>query len=242
MATSTAAPPEAPILLTGATGYVGGRLLAALEARGRRVRCLARHPENLRGRVAASTEVVRGDVLAAESLTAALEGVRTAFYLVHAMGSHGSFVEEDRRGAENFGRAARAAGLERIVYLGGLGDRDAPLSEHLTSRHWPLSSGPSSTDDRVRFVRFIVRRSDHSMTAAIHRTVVASGARHGCGCDARNGSVVGGHGPCDGLRRHPADGPPATKEGGSMSTTTLLIVIILLILLLGGGGYWWRGR
>lgn len=135
MEAHTAAPPEAPLLLTGATGYVGGRLLAALEARGRRVRCLARRPQNLASRVAATTEVVRGDVLDPQSLTAALQGVRTAIYLVHAMGTTGSFTEEERRGAESFGRAARAAGVERIVYLGGLGDRDAPLSDHLKSRH-----------------------------------------------------------------------------------------------------------
>ena len=130
-----AVPLEAPLLLTGATGYVGGRLLSALEARGRRVRCIARRPQNLACRVAATTEVVRGDVLDAASLTDALRGVRTAIYLVHAMGSSGSFSEEERTGAENFGRAAREAGVERIVYLGGLGDRDAPLSEHLKSRH-----------------------------------------------------------------------------------------------------------
>lgn len=135
MEPSTAAPPEGPLLLTGATGYVGGRLLAALEARGRRVRCLARRPQNLAGRVAATTEVVRGDVLDPASLADALRGVRTAIYLVHAMGTTGSFTEEERRGAESFGRAAREAGVERIVYLGGLGDRDAPLSDHLKSRH-----------------------------------------------------------------------------------------------------------
>jgi uncharacterized protein YbjT (DUF2867 family) len=127
--------PDAPILLTGATGYVGGRLLAALEARGRRVRCVARRPQNLADRAGATTEVVQGDLLDPASLATALAGVRTAVYLVHAMGSAGSFVEEDRLAAANFGAAARAAGVERIVYLGGLGDRDAPLSEHLQSRH-----------------------------------------------------------------------------------------------------------
>jgi len=123
------------LLLTGATGYVGGRLLTALEGLGRRVRCLARRPDYLVGRVGAHTEVVGGDVLRPETLPDALRGVRTALYLVHAMGSSGSFVEEDRRAAENFGRAARDAGVERIIYLGGLGDRSAPLSDHLRSRH-----------------------------------------------------------------------------------------------------------
>ncbi|MEW6271877.1 MAG: NAD(P)H-binding protein [Thermodesulfobacteriota bacterium] len=128
-------PPDAPLLLTGATGYVGGRLLAELEKRGWRVRCLARRPENLASRVGPRTEVVRGDVLDPATLGGALRGVRTAIYLVHAMGSPGSFVEEDRRGARNFAAAARDAGTERIVYLGGLGDRESSLSDHLRSRH-----------------------------------------------------------------------------------------------------------
>lgn len=123
------------VLLTGATGYVGARLLRELERRGRRVRCLARRPEHLAGRVAASTEVVAGDVLVPDSLPPAFEGVEDAFYLVHSMGARGDFEEQDRRGAENFARAARAAGVRRIIYLGGLGDSAAELSPHLSSRH-----------------------------------------------------------------------------------------------------------
>jgi uncharacterized protein YbjT (DUF2867 family) len=123
------------ILLTGASGYVGGRLLPALEARGYRVRCLARRPTHLVGRAGPHTEVVRGDVLDPASLTAAMRGVDTAYYLVHAMGSAGSFEEEDREAAGHFGRAAREAGVRRIVYLGGLGEGDAALSPHLRSRH-----------------------------------------------------------------------------------------------------------
>jgi uncharacterized protein YbjT (DUF2867 family) len=122
------------ILLTGASGYVGGRLLKALEGRGERVRCLARRPEFLRPRVGASTEVVQGDVLDLESLRWALEGVDVAYYMVHSMGSLGDFEEEDRRAAENFAAAAREAGVRRIVYLGGLG-REPGLSRHLRSRH-----------------------------------------------------------------------------------------------------------
>ena len=121
------------IALTGATGYVGGRLLHALEARGERVRCLSRRPEYLSARVGPGTEVVHGDVLRPRTLRPALEGVETAYYLVHSMGSGGSFVEADRKAAAAFGRAARAAGVRRIVYLGGLGEGD--LSEHLASRH-----------------------------------------------------------------------------------------------------------
>jgi uncharacterized protein YbjT (DUF2867 family) len=123
------------VLLTGATGYVGGRLLPALEARGVRVRCLARRPEHLRHRVGPGTEVVQGDVLDPASLAHALRDVDVAYYLVHSMGSAGAFEAQDRRGAEHFGRAARTAGVRRIVYLGGLGEPDRALSPHLRSRH-----------------------------------------------------------------------------------------------------------
>ena len=85
------------VLLTGATGYIGGRLLKALERAGTRVRCLARRPEFLEPRVAPGTEVVKGDCLDPSSLLPALAGVHTAFYLVHSMGSTGKFEEEDRQ-------------------------------------------------------------------------------------------------------------------------------------------------
>ncbi len=123
------------LLLTGATGYVGGRLLRALEGGGWRVRCLARRPEYLAPRVAAGTGVVQGDCLDPATLRAALEGVHTAYYLVHSMGATGDFAVQDRRAAANFGAAARAAGVQRIVYLGGLGGEDSGLSAHLRSRH-----------------------------------------------------------------------------------------------------------
>jgi uncharacterized protein YbjT (DUF2867 family) len=122
------------ILLTGATGYVGGRLLKALEEKGYRVRCLARRPEFLRARVGPATEVVRGDILDKGSLAPALAGIDAAYYLVHSMGSSGSFEEQDRIAASNFGQAAREARAGRIIYLGGLGERGKGLSEHLRSR------------------------------------------------------------------------------------------------------------
>lgn len=122
------------VLLTGATGYVGGRLLKLLEAEGFPIRCITRRPESLQGRVASSTEVVAGDVLDADSLQQALGDVHTAYYLVHSMGTAHGFEETDRRAAERFGAAARAQGVQRIIYLGGLGDSSAELSSHLRSR------------------------------------------------------------------------------------------------------------
>ena len=106
------------VLLTGATGYIGVRLLKALERAGTRVRCLARRPEFLVPCVAPGTEVVKGDCLDPSSLLPALAGVHTAFYLVHSMGSTGKFEEEDRRAARNFATSSRQAGVRRIIYLG----------------------------------------------------------------------------------------------------------------------------
>jgi uncharacterized protein YbjT (DUF2867 family) len=123
------------ILITGATGYVGGRLLPLLVEDGRRVRCLARQPERLSSRVPAGVEVVPGDVLDAASLSAAMQGVEAAYYLVHSMGATGDFEEQDRLAADNFASAAAAAGVQRIIYLGGLGEDEAELSAHLRSRH-----------------------------------------------------------------------------------------------------------
>ena len=125
---------EPLILLTGATGYVGGRLLPLLEGRGLRLRCLARNPEHLRPRAADTTEVVRGDVLDPESLPAAFEGVKTAYYLIHSLGTRRDFEREDRQAAANFAFAARQSGVRRIIYLGALGKPEHGLSSHLRSR------------------------------------------------------------------------------------------------------------
>src|SRR3984957_13927005 len=125
--------PHDPVLLTGATGYIGGRLLDRLEQADRRVRCFTRRPEALAGRVAVGTQVVAGDLLDLESLATAMHRVETAYYLVHSMGASGNFESLDRRAANNFAQAARAAGVGRIVYLGGLGSGD-DLSAHLSSR------------------------------------------------------------------------------------------------------------
>lgn len=122
-------------LLTGASGYIGGQLLPALEGAGQRVRCLARDPASLRGVTGPATEVVQGDVTDPASLIAAMGGIDTAYYLVHSMSAAGSFEDVDRAAARNFARAASEAGVRRIIYLGGLGEGAAALSAHLRSRH-----------------------------------------------------------------------------------------------------------
>jgi uncharacterized protein YbjT (DUF2867 family) len=118
------------VLITGATGYIGGHLAPELLQRGLRVRCLARDPD--RATLPEQAEVVQGDVLRERTLPPALEGIDVAYYLVHSMGGgHGAFAQRDRAGAEAFARAASAAGVRRVVYLGGLEGGD---SEHLRSR------------------------------------------------------------------------------------------------------------
>jgi uncharacterized protein YbjT (DUF2867 family) len=124
------------ILLTGGSGYVGGRLIPLLERQGVRLRCLARSPDKLRSHVQAISEVVQADVLDPPSLQRALEGVHTAYYLVHLMSGSKDFEKEDRQAATKFAQAAKKAGVQRIIYLGGLGDdADRKLSPHLRSRH-----------------------------------------------------------------------------------------------------------
>jgi uncharacterized protein YbjT (DUF2867 family) len=122
------------IALTGATGYVGGRLLERLQELGHPVRCLSRDPERLAGRITHGTEAAGVDVLDTDQLAQALDGVDIAYYLVHSMGTSGSFAEIDRRGAASFAAAAARAGVRRIIYLGGLA-HEQRLSDHLASRH-----------------------------------------------------------------------------------------------------------
>lgn len=128
-------PPGMKVLVTGATGYVGGRLVPLLLARGHSVRVLARDPSRIEGRSwSGSVEVATGDVLRPETLGAALAGAEVAYYLVHSMQAGAEFHRLDLAAARAFGAAAKAAGVRRIVYLGGLGDADQDLSEHLRSR------------------------------------------------------------------------------------------------------------
>ncbi|MFD9566439.1 SDR family oxidoreductase [Streptomyces sp. NPDC059994] len=126
------------VLVTGATGYIGGRLVPELLDAGYRVRCLARTPRKLRDHPwAGRVETVRGDVTDAESVGAALRGVDVAYYLVHSLGTGPGFEKTDRSAARIFAEQAAAAGVRRIVYLGGLtpvGVPEEDLSPHLRSR------------------------------------------------------------------------------------------------------------
>lgn len=148
--------PESPlVLVTGATGYIGGRLWRLLEDQGYRVRCLARRPEPLRQKVGPTTEVLEGDVLDRKSLDSALLGVDAAYYLVHSMGSD-AFEEADRKGALHFGLAAKSAGVQRVIYIGGAGNEDESLSPHLRSRmevgRILRESGPPTLEFRASIV------------------------------------------------------------------------------------------
>jgi uncharacterized protein YbjT (DUF2867 family) len=122
-------------LVTGATGFVGGRLAAELLERGDEVACLVRDAGRAAELERAGTELYEGDVLERDSLAPALEGADVAYYLIHGMGrgSGGDFAERERHAARNFAAAVREAGVARTVYLGGLGSR--PRSQHLKSRH-----------------------------------------------------------------------------------------------------------
>ncbi|WP_329024450.1 SDR family oxidoreductase [Streptomyces sp. NBC_00690] len=136
---STAEPgPALRTLVTGATGYIGGRLVPELLDAGHSVRTVARSPEKLRDHPwAKDVETVRGDVLDADSMARAMEGIDVAYYLVHALGTGSDFERTDREAARIFAEQAHAAGVRRIVYLGGLTPQGVPvhtLSPHLRSR------------------------------------------------------------------------------------------------------------
>jgi uncharacterized protein YbjT (DUF2867 family) len=132
-----------PILITGATGYVGTQLFAELQSRGHAPRTLSR-------RGSGAGDARTGDVLSGKGLPEALDGVRTAYYLVHSMGGGGDFAAKDRQAAVNFGEAALNAGVERVIYLGGLGSED---SEHLRSRHEVAALLRARLGSRLVYVR-----------------------------------------------------------------------------------------
>ncbi len=124
------------VLVTGVTGYVGGRLIPRLLEQGYLVRVLVRgNVTRLNGRQwKDQVEIALGDVLVPDTLTAAMQGVNFAYYLIHSMGGHSEFSVRDIQAAKNFAMAAAGAGVEKIIYLGGLGDPDSKLSQHLQSR------------------------------------------------------------------------------------------------------------
>ena len=122
------------ILVTGATGYIGSRLATHLLAEGRRVRVMARNPRRLAALAAAGADCVAGDVLHPDSLVPALHGVEVAYYLIHSMGTGADYAARDREAAGNFAAACAAAGVRRIISLGGLGESASALSKHLASR------------------------------------------------------------------------------------------------------------
>ena len=146
---------DKPILMTGGTGYVGGRLIPRLLEAGYRVRAMARSPERLYcrpwGRHPA-LEIVAGDALDRDAFVRAAKGCGTAYYLIHSMGSGADFERQDREAAHHFGRAAKKAGVRRIVYLGGLGSPGDTLSPHLRSR--PRSGRHAARIQRHRRLRW----------------------------------------------------------------------------------------
>ncbi len=150
------------ILVTGATGYVGGHLVSRLLKEGYQVRVLARDIEKVKAASWGSdVEVCKGDVLEPPSVAPALSGVDAAYYLVHSITRGSDFAERDSQAGQNFGEAAKEAGVERVIYLGGLGDPNAELSEHLRSRQ--------ETGD-------VLRRSGVSVTEFRAAIIVGSGS------------------------------------------------------------------
>lgn len=139
------------VLVTGATGYIGGRLVPRLLAAGHAVRCVARNASRLRGYAWPGATLVQADMSDPGALPAALADMQVAYYLVHSMATGQAFRERDRAMALAFGTAAAEAGVERIVYLGGLGDPELVRSEHLVSRQ---EVGRALTEAGVRVIEF----------------------------------------------------------------------------------------
>ncbi|NLV04810.1 NAD(P)H-binding protein [Haloarcula rubripromontorii] len=147
------------VLVTGATGFVGSHLVPALLAAGHSVRALVRDPSEYAP--PDGVDVVTGDLLDAGSFDAGLDGVDVAYYLVHSMRAGSDYAERDRRAARNFRRAADEAGVDRVVYLGGLGEDDEMLSKHLRSR---------------REVEFILRDGEYDLTTFRAAIIIGAGS------------------------------------------------------------------
>ncbi|GGK60323.1 NAD(P)H-binding protein [Haloarcula sebkhae] len=147
------------VLVTGATGFVGSHLVPALLAAGHSVRALVRDPSGYDS--PDGVDVVTGDLLDAGSFDAGLDGVDAAYYLVHSMRAGSDYAERDRRAVRNFRRAADEAGVDRVVYLGGLGEDDETLSEHLRSR---------------REVEFILRDGEYDLTTFRAAIIIGAGS------------------------------------------------------------------
>jgi uncharacterized protein YbjT (DUF2867 family) len=143
---------EKTILVTGATGYIASRLIPRLLEAGYRVRCLARRPERLRHRLwFPRVEVVAGDVTRPETLPAAMQDISAAYYLIHNMSAGHGYARLDLESARNFSQAAKNAGVEHIIYLGGLADEREKLALHLRSR---LESGEALRESSVPITEF----------------------------------------------------------------------------------------
>ena len=144
------------ILITGATGYVGGQLLPRLVEAGHEVTCMVRDASRLSGGLEGA-RIVEGDALRPDSLPPVLRGIEVAYYLIHSMGGgQAGFEERDRRAAQNFASAARQAGVQRIIYLGGLTSQGTPVSLHLKSRQETgavlREFGPALTEFRAGII------------------------------------------------------------------------------------------
>lgn len=140
------------VLVTGVTGYIGGRLVPRLLEAGYQIRVLVRDQNRLQGRTwLEQVEVVEGDVLDPTSLLGLMSGVNAAYYLIHSMSGSVDFDQRDLKAACNFGEAARKNGVERIIYLGGLGDPQTDLSKHLRSRQ---QTGQALNDSGVPVTEF----------------------------------------------------------------------------------------